>query len=275
MPDISEFYVKEEAAEIIVQPYRLSAEALEIPENSTRPKTAAKKFDDKQKAGEKAAKDQGRGSPPHENESIAAAKAKADAIVREAKAEAQNVIFSAQMSIKELKEKAAQEGYEDGKKEGYINSYHECTEKFSREYEEIIAELKNAIEKVEEEKKAYLERYSAELRDIAVSVAEKVIQVSLKSSGEIIKRMILSATEKVKSKEWAKIYIAKCNASTMIEGDADFLRKLAHISEHINIILMESGNPGACIIEFPDEIIDASANTQVENIKEILNNAGV
>jgi flagellar assembly protein FliH len=37
---------------------------------------------------------------------------------------------------------------------------------------------------------------------------------------------------------------------------------------------MEDSAPGTCIIELPDQIIDASASTQIENIRGIMKSAG-
>ena len=85
--------------------------------------------------------------------------------------------------------------------------------------------------------------------------------------------MVISATEKLKTREWAKVYIARCDAELMVEGDSALLRQLAHLSDHVKIVVMENETPGTCIIELPDEIIDASASTQMVNIKEILNSA--
>lgn len=45
---------------------------------------------------------------------------------------------------------------------------------------------------------------------------------------------------------------------------------LAGLSEHIKIIPMSDDELGACIIEMPDEIIDASASTQLNNIRDVL-----
>lgn len=38
---------------------------------------------------------------------------------------------------------------------------------------------------------------------------------------------------------------------------------------------MENEAPGTCILEFPDKVIDASTNTQIENIKEIISSSRI
>lgn len=58
-----------------------------------------------------------------------------------------------------------------------------------------------------------------------------------------------------------------------MEADEEFLESLSRLSENVKIIMMENSEEGTCIIELPDEIVDASVSTQLENIKDVLNNA--
>ena len=87
--------------------------------------------------------------------------------------------------------------------------------------------------------------------------------------------MILAATEKLKKTAWAKIYVAKTTEEMDIQGDVQLLRELAKLSDNVKIIVMEDAEPGTCIVELPQEIIDISAGTQMENIRDILNNARI
>ena len=122
------------------------------------------------------------------------------------------------------------------------------------------------------EKTKLLEQYIDDLKRISLAVAEKIVQTSLKSSGDIVKRMILAATDKIRKKQWAKIYVTKADTGVSMEVDTEFLEAMSKLSDNIKIITMDNGEDGTCIIELPDEIIDASVGTQLENIKDILNN---
>ena len=117
--------------------------------------------------------------------------------------------------------------------------------------------------------------YLDELKDCAIAIGEKVIHISLRSSGEVIKQMIVAATEKLKKTAWVKIYIDKCDYDLMMEADADILDQLSHLSDNIKFIVMDKEERGNCIIEMPEEIVDVSVNTQIENIKDILENVRV
>ena len=45
---------------------------------------------------------------------------------------------------------------------------------------------------------------------------------------------------------------------------------LPGLSDHIKIIPLSDDEAGTCIIEMPDEIIDASASTQLKNIRDLI-----
>lgn len=198
---------------------------------------------------------------------------KAEEILQKAKSDAEALMEKAKEEIEQMKKVAEQSGYEKGIAEGRKKAEAECKAEYEKMSRDTLQDVKEVIENVEQMKEELLKRYRNQLKDVAIAIAEKVIQVSLKSSEEVIERMVISATEKLKTREWAKLYIARCDAELMVEGDSVLLQHLNHLSDHVKIVVMENETPGTCIIELPDEIIDASASTQMVNIKEILNSA--
>ncbi len=207
------------------------------------------------------------------------AREKAQEIIDSAKLQAEEILKKAKQEAQEIKEDALRngrlEGYKAGVEKGREEAYKEIKDTEGIKSIEYLNEIKSVINSLSDEKEKILAQYKMSLVDIAITVAEKVIQVSLKTSGEIIERMIVSATERLASKEWVKIYISKTDAEMMIEGGLDIIHTLSNLSDNIKVIPMEKENQGTCIIEFPDEILDASANTQVENIREIISNSAI
>jgi len=196
-------------------------------------------------------------------------------IISAANKQADVIIKKAQMEAEELKKKAHAEGLEKGYTEGYNVAYEKNKAKLEKETVSFLLEMKDIINEYREINDRLVAQNIDELKDVAVSIAEKIVQVSLKTSGEIIKKMIISATEKMRYKEWARIYISRLDSSLLIEGNTDLMRSLAHVSENIKIITMEDATPGTCIIELPDQVIDASAPTQIENIRNTLKGVNV
>ena len=203
--------------------------------------------------------------------------------LEETREEVRRLLEDSRLEAEQIKSQAREESHEIGEREGYEKGYLDGYEKAQQEVEntlkkeadELLLELRDLIASVEQKKREMLEQYKDDLRDIAISIAEQIIRVSLKSSGDIIKRMIISATEGIMSKEWVKIYIARCDAEMAVNGDSMLINSISYVSDHIKIIVMENEAPGTCILEFPDKVIDASTNTQIENIKEIISSSRI
>lgn len=200
-------------------------------------------------------------------------------VIREAQEEAERILQQAHEEAEALKADAEQKGYEAGYEQGYTEGYQkssvEMRDKMEAECQAYLEEIRDIVSSVGDAKEEILYQYKQDLKNIAIAIGEKVIQISLKSSGSVIEKMILAATDKLKTKEWAKIYISRADAELLLRGDRDIMRIMSRLSDNLKVIAMENEKPGTCIIELPDEIIDASASTQVENIKEILRSTGV
>ena len=196
-------------------------------------------------------------------------------LLEEAESKARTLVNDARAQAEYLRRQAYQEGHEEGRQAGIREAYDEQKRILDEEVAELQANISEVLQSVSVEKEKLLEQYVDDLKKISLAIAEKIVQTSLQSSSDIIKRMILAATDKITKKQWAKIYITKCSAGVSMEVDAEFLEALSRLSDNIKIVTMDNGEEGTCIIELPDEIIDASVGTQLENIKDILNNVRV
>lgn len=194
---------------------------------------------------------------------------------------AKAVLNQARIEALRIKKEAYEEGYvegmEKGCEDGRKKAYEEHREELKGEYQNLREKMEKYAVDMQHAKEKVTEDYLDDLKNISLAIGEKIIQTSLKSSGDVVKNMILAATEKLKRTAWAKIYISDDpeEKAASIRGDADLLRELSKISDNVKIIVMEDAAPGTCIVELPQEVMDISVSTQMENIKEILNNARV
>ncbi len=203
----------------------------------------------------------------------------AEELLEKARQEAAQILEETAVRAKQEQEEAREvglrEGYEAGYREGRVKAEAECRSELDRTLQTFREDMRLALKSVETAKERCVRTYLEELKDCAIAIGEKVIHISLRSSGEVIKQMIVAATEKLKKTAWVKIYIDKCDYDMMMEADADILDELSHLSDNIKFIVMDKEERGNCIIEMPEEIIDVSVNTQIENIKDILENVRV
>lgn len=190
--------------------------------------------------------------------------------------QAEEILNAAREGAEEIRrsalEEGRREGFELGYREGEAQAYQDHQAAYNKELDDLEQQIVSFIQDMGNKKDKVLEKYIDDLKDIALAVAEKVIHTSLKSSSEIVKRMIISNTEKLKKAAWAKIYVGKEESGISIQGDAEFIRELSKLSDSVKIVVMQE-EPGTCIIELPSEIIDVSVGTQLENIRGILENA--
>ncbi len=201
----------------------------------------------------------------------------ADEIIKRAMIEADEILSSAKELAMTIKKSAYDEGFAKGEKAGREMGYEQALEIGIKNNQTELVKLQQAIvrevREIDKEKEKILEHYAVDLENIALTIGEKIVQTSLKSSKDVICRMILAATEKMKKVAWAKIYISKGAGAIDIQGDEQFLKNLSRLAENVKIVIMEDEEPGTCIIETSEAILDISVKTQLDNIKEILNNA--
>lgn len=194
--------------------------------------------------------------------------------------EAERHLEEARREAEQIKSDAYEEGFAEGQAAGYEAGFREGESEGLSGYQKKTDELEDVfascIVDVERLKDKTLEKYMDDLKEIALAIGEKIVRTSLRSNARVVERMILAATEKLKKSAWAKIYIGATQESGKdVNADPRFLQELSNLSDTVKVIIMDGEEPGTCIVERPDEIIDVSVGTQLENIREIMNNARI
>lgn len=210
------------------------------------------------------------------------AKAEAEAILLQAKTEAEKIKNDASARAEKLiaekseeaaaaaAEKGYSEGFEKGRNEGFLDAENAVNQGMLDEAAAFREELKNDIEEFRRRRDEILEHHLDDLTDLALNVAEKVIKISLKSSKDVVSKMIVAAAEDCRNKEWAKVYISNEDREIAMNLEKELIDALNQISENVKVIVMEDEPSGTCIIESPDQIVDASVSVQLDNIKQIV-----
>ena len=205
---------------------------------------------------------------------ISFAQIQAEQILADARREADELLTRTKAEADKEAEAVFARAREDGYQEGYVAGMAQASEESRQLREEQAQKLEEEVHRFMEHAGEALDRQMdqcvPDLRDLAMAVAEKVVCVSLKSSADVIARMIQTAIDKRKKKEWVHIYIAECDAKRLSQMPASLSNALTALSDRVRIIPMADDESGTCIIEMPDEIVDASAATQLNNLRTIL-----
>ncbi len=211
--------------------------------------------------------------PPKENP-ISFAQIQAQEILEDAERRAEELVaqrlLEAEKEIENAKDESKSEGYRQGYAEGLSQARLESQSQIEQWREQDEERVLEFLEKATLAREEMLEQTKQDMCDLSIGIAEKIMHISLNSSKDVISRMIQVATEKLKRREWVRIYVND-DGGSLAEISPELISSLAGLSDNVKIIPMKNDEPGTCIIEMPDEIIDASSSTQLQNIREILN----
>ena len=218
--------------------------------------------------------EEGPAASPEPSGPVQYAQLQAELILKRAREEAEELLANARAAAKAEQEEIRMGARDEGYREGYAQGIGKAMEDAQRDKEAVAARMEKEVqaflEKADMAREEVLLQARDELLDLCIAVAEKVVRVSLKSSSEVIVRMIQTATERLKRQEWVHIYISGCDTQSAAQISPALTTALGALSQHVKIIPMGDDEGGTCIVETPEEIIDASVSTQMTNIRDLL-----
>ena len=195
-------------------------------------------------------------------------------MLQQAKAEAERLAEEAraalQRELEDIRAGARDEGYREGYAQGMAKAMEDGARDREAEAARLEKEVQAFLEKATLAREEMLNQTQAEMLDLCIAVAEKIVRVSLRSSSDVIVRMIQSATERMRRQEWVHIYISGCDTRGIAQISPALTTSLGALSQHIKVVPMGDDESGTCIVETPEEIIDASVSTQLSNIRDLL-----
>ena len=202
------------------------------------------------------------------------AQLQAELILNQAREDAEQILAQARQRAEAEQEEIRAGARDEGYREGYAQGIAKAMDDSVRDREATAArlekEVQSFLEKASLAREEMLLQTREELLELCLSIAEKVVRVSLKSSSEVIVRMIQTATERMKRQEWVHIYISGCDARQLAQISPALTTTLGALSQHIKVVPMGDDEGGTCIVETPEEIVDASVSTQMSNIRDVL-----
>ena len=218
--------------------------------------------------------EEGPAASPEPSGPVQYAQLQAELILKRAREEAEELLANARAAAKAEQEEIRMGARDEGYREGYAQGIGKAMEDAQRDKEAVAARMEKEVqaflEKADMAREEVLLQARDELLDLCIAVAEKVVRVSLKSSSEVIVRMIQTATERLKRQEWVHIYISGCDTKGVAQISPALTTALGALSQHVKIIPMGDDEGGTGIVETPEEIIDASVSTQMTNIRDLL-----
>lgn len=217
-------------------------------------------------------------------------------IMERAFLKAKQIVDSAQEysaeKVREARETIEEESAE-AKKRGYTDGFAQGTEKGRKEGSEAgyrtgfdagrkqaeadnrksLDELSLMIESVEKSKTKILREFEDDLIDLSAAMAKAILKQEIHTDDKVLRNIILSAMEEYRNQEWIRIYVPKETANVLLKADSSIVDALQGISDSVKVIASPGMSDGACVIETPDQVIDAGIDSQLAKIRRTISEA--
>ena len=180
---------------------------------------------------------------------------KATSIIAEAKKEGLSILEIAQGEAELIREKAYQEGFEQGKKQGY------------QEVEALKQEVKLTIEKALHQRKKIIEDTEREIIGLSLKIAEKILAQKIEEE-ESIKTIAQNLLEMVKNAEHVILKVSNEDLE-YINGKENQLKAIL-VHGQLKVDSDNSLEKGEAIIISHMGICEARIQPQLEEIKKAL-----
>ncbi|MFD1607689.1 flagellar assembly protein FliH [Oceanobacillus luteolus] len=181
-------------------------------------------------------------------------KALLENVQSEIEAEKENWHIEKSQLIDKAREQGFQIGYQEGERSG-------------REvYQNLITEVNDIVDLVKVDYQRTLEQTENMIIDLAIHTAEKILVGKLQDDPSSFVPIVQAALREIKNQPVVSIYLHPVNYHTVLEQKEELKRSLGKetkLSLYINDELKEH----SCVIEHPFGKIDASVDTQLEEIR--------
>lgn len=198
-------------------------------------------------------------------EEINQARQEAAAVLEEARVEADQLKLQLQQELEQIRESAFQEAYNHGVEEGFQAGLNH----FVSEMEKFIHNLDREVERVQMLMDHQVQGMGMKLIVLSTQIAEKIIQRQVELEPELIIKQIETILAEISRVKSLAIRIHPSELDLVKAHEERFL-KLTQEIEKIQFVIDYSLEPGGCIVETDSGGVDATIETQLNRIQELL-----
>ncbi len=201
-------------------------------------------------------------------EKIADAKAK----LEEIKQEQYRIIEEGKARIIEEKQQWQEEKIrlvEEAKKEGYQAGFQLGKEESRKEYERLLTQANEIVEKAQADYYRTVAKHEDTILHLATGIAEKILKKKLSEDPAHFLPLVQSALKEMREQGVVKIYVHPSKYKAVLENKEELQELLEHDAK-LSIYIKEDLSEDGCLIEHPFGRLDAGVDTQLDQIREML-----
>ena len=179
--------------------------------------------------------------------------------VEAAEARIRDLEAQAKERIDSVHKDAFRKGFDEGRETGYKEG--------KAEVERLTGRLHAVIERALDKRGEILEKTEAEIVELVLLVAKKVVKVISENQKNVVVQNIVQALRKLRTRSEVTIRVNLADLQLASEHAKDFVA-MAENAKHIQIVEDTTIDRGGCIIETDFGEIDARIASQLHELEE-------
>lgn len=197
---------------------------------------------------------------------LEAARERAGAILAEARLQAEQIRKPAQEEARKAGfEAGRQQGLEQGRKEGQAEGARTFAEKSAA----LTRALEAALRAIEEEKRALLRRGHDELLALAVRIAEKIVGATVARHPDAVRETVARAIELASTRIGVSVRLHPGDVESVRAFLPQLHQRFTDL-EPVQLVGDEAVAPGGCVVRTREGEVDATLQTQIDEIARLL-----
>jgi flagellar assembly protein FliH len=192
------------------------------------------------------------------------------------RAEAEAIRLKAIQDAERIREQARREGYQRGYDDGYHDGAREAQQRADAELQQTLetlrAHLQQVIQGVHTQQEAYLKHAEAQMLDLALEVARKVVREELKLQPAHVLAIVRDTLRRVQGFGRLRIRVNPLDVDLLRQNRPSLLQVVDGV-EGIEIVEDRRVDQGGCVIETEQGVYDARIRTQLGEIERVLREA--
>ncbi len=161
----------------------------------------------------------------------------------------------------------ANEAMESAREEGYLRGYAEGQAQAMMENEQKLAQIAALLQEIDQGKEEVFRQHEQDMVGLALDIARKVVDCKLQESDTAFMNIYRKAAESLQGQRTVHLQVSGHELS-FVTGSSEYLKSLIRGAERIDIEVLADAEPGTCILETEEAVVDASVSKQLERLEQ-------
>ncbi|MCS7301495.1 MAG: FliH/SctL family protein, partial [Fimbriimonadales bacterium] len=192
------------------------------------------------------------------------------------RAEAEAIRLRAMQDAERIREQARREGYLLGYEQGYAEGELHARKRAEAELrditEQLHAQVEQVIQSLQAQCKAYMQNAEAQMLELALEVARKIVREELKIQPEHALAIVRDALRRMQGFAHIRIRVNPLDLELIRQNRATLLSIVDGV-EGIEVVEDRRVDQGGCVIETEQGVYDARIRTQLGELERVIREA--